>query len=363
MASDECYMKQALELAEKGLGKTSPNPAVGCVIVKEGKVVGQGYHEKAGLPHAEINALKEAGGEAKGATLYVTLEPCAHHGKTPPCTEAIEKASVGKVVAAMIDPNPQVAGKGIAELVNEGIEVKTGILEEEAKMMNEGYEKFITTGMPFVILKSAMSIDGKIATRTGDSKWITNEETRHHVHKLRGMVDAILVGVNTVIKDDPQLTARIPGGRNPKRIIVDSHLRIPKNAKVLDKQAETIIATTSRVPMSNMKEIENRGAKILVVTEREGKVDLRSLMRELGKEEITSVLIEGGGEVNASALASGIVDKVLFFISPQIVGGKEAVDVVGGKGIDSLKDSIKILKYEITGIGDDLLFEGYIENV
>ncbi|MBN2517554.1 MAG: bifunctional diaminohydroxyphosphoribosylaminopyrimidine deaminase/5-amino-6-(5-phosphoribosylamino)uracil reductase RibD [Candidatus Altiarchaeota archaeon] len=365
MASDEFYMHKALELAEKGVGDTSPNPAVGCVIVKGDKIVGQGYHEKAGLPHAEVNALKEAGENANGATLYVTLEPCAHYGRTPPCTEAIKLAGVKKVVAAVIDPNPLVSGRGVAELVNSGIKVKTGILEEEARRINESYAKFITTKMPFVIAKAGMSIDGKIATRTGESRWITGEEAREYVHGLRSRVDAIVVGLGTVLKDDPELTARPAGGKgkNPKRVVVDTELRISKKSRVLDKEAGTIIATTKKASKSRIDEFEGIGIKVIVVGEKDGGVDLKELVTELGKMEVTSLLIEGGGEVHASALKAGIVDKVLFFIAPKIIGGRDSVNVVGGQGIDSLKDAIKIADSKITKMGDDYLFEGYIKNV
>jgi len=373
MASDEHYMWHAIELAKKGVGKTSPNPAVGCIIVNGGKIVGAGYHEKAGLPHAEAVALEEAGPLANGATAYVTLEPCCCHGRTPPCTQALINAGIVRVVAAMQDPNPQVAGNGFKELEKAGVDVEVGLLEQEAQKLNDAYSTYIRQNRPYVTLKAAITLDGKIATRAGESKWISGEEARHYVHELRDKTDAILVGVNTVLKDDPELTAR-PIGRkgNPvKRIILDSKLRIPEYAKVLETGAEgddgledeeegleTIIATTQGAPLPNVRALEKPNVRILFVDEKGGRVDMQKLMVELARDGVTSVLIEGGAEIFASALEAGIVDKVLLFVAPKIMGG-DSKSVIGGRGIEKLSQAINLRRLEAKKIGDDLMIEGY----
>jgi len=355
MKSDEKFMRRALELATKGT--TSPNPMVGCVLVKKGRILAEGYHKKAGKPHAEIEALKKIK-DARGCMMYVTLEPCCHYGRTPPCTKAIIKADIKKVVLAMRDPNPKVDGKGMKELRRAGIEVVDGVLKKDAEKLNESYIKFITKKEPFVILKAAMSLDGKIATKTGDSKWISSEESRKEVHELRSKVDAVLVGVNTVITDNPQLTCRIKNGKNPIKIIVDSSLRVPLNSKIFDG-GNVIIATTKNHNKKNKKILEGKGAKILITDEKNGRVDLKKLMRKLGELEITSVLIEGGSEINASALKSGIVDKVRFYIAPKIIGD-DGKTVISGLGTDSIKDSIKIKNLDCRKLNDDLVLEGYL---
>ncbi len=375
-------MQKALALAAKGKGRTSPNPLVGAVIVKGNKIIADDYHRKAGTPHAEILALKKAGAKARGAALYINLEPCCHTDKkTPPCTKSIIKSGIKEVVAAMLDPNPKVRGKGIRELQNAGIETEVGIMETEAKNLNEAFIKFITKKEPFVILKIAQSLDGKIATSKGESKWITGEKAREYVHKLRNEVDAVLVGIGTVKKDNPSLDCRIKGGRNPYRIIVDSNLQIPLNAKVLKyNDSKTIIATISppspsfsrggfqtrpykKELMSYQKKSErlnDMGIRILQVKDNNGKVDLKALIKELRKLDITSVMIEGGSSINASALSSGIVDKVLFFLAPKIIGGADAVPSVGGKSQAFLKNAVKIKNLQVKKIGEDFLFEGYI---
>lgn len=360
---DEHYMQLALKLAEKAKGRTSPNPMVGAVIVRDGKVVGTGYHQKAGTPHAEIHALMEAGERAKGATMYVNLEPCSHHGRTGPCTDAIIEAGISKVVCSMIDPNPRVCGRGKKILEEHGIEVEVGILEREAQELNKFFIKYITTGKPYVIIKVAMSLDGKIATFTGESKWISSEESRLLVHKLRDEVDAILVGINTIINDDPSLTTRLPNctGKDPIRIIADSKARIPLNAKVLHQSsnAKTIIAVTDQLSEDSVKHIRPY-ADIIFTKSKDGRVDLEDLMKKLGQMEITSVMIEGGAEINWSAIESGIVDEVMFFIAPKLVGGATAKGPIGGRGFQKIDESIKLRDVVVTRIGQDILIKGRI---
>lgn len=370
-------MQKALDFAVKGKGKTSPNPMVGAVIVKGNKIIAADYHRKAGTQHAEILALKKAGAKAKGATLYINLEPCCHvDKKTPPCTKSIIKSGIKKVVIAMIDPNPKVSGRGIKELQNAGLETEVGIMEAETKKLNEAFIKFITKKEPFVILKIAQSLDGKIATSKGESKWVTSKKARKYVHKLRNEVDAVLVGIGTVKKDNPSLTCRIRGGKNPHRIVVDSRLQIPPNAKVLrHKDHKTIIVTTQKAHKRKVDFLKDRGNKVLVIKDRAGKVhpvrkkalprfsngvNLKRLMEELGKLNITSLMIEGGSSINASALSSGIVDKIMFFTAPKIIGGIDAVSSVGGKSPALLKNAVRIKNLQISTIGDDILLEGYL---
>jgi diaminohydroxyphosphoribosylaminopyrimidine deaminase/5-amino-6-(5-phosphoribosylamino)uracil reductase len=358
------YMWLAIKLALKAQGQTSPNPLVGALIVKNGIIVGRGFHCQAGTPHAEINALTEAGNKAQGAELYVNLEPCSHFGRTPPCVDAIIQKKIMKVFMGMVDPNPLVRGKGIRRLKEAGIEVATGILEKECRKLNEVFIKYITTKRPFVILKAAASLDGRVAAESGDSQWITNEKSREYVHQLRSTVDAVLVGIGTVKKDDPLLTCRLKNrqGKDPIRIVVDSTLSISPQAKVLNlnSQAPTIIATTPKAPLKKRALIEKKGARVLVIPSKD-RVDLRLLMETLGKEEITSVLIEGGSEINTSALQSGIVDKVLFFYAPKIIGGKQAPLMVGGKGIARVKDALVLHNITTKRFGDDVMIEGYIK--
>lgn len=368
MDADEKYMSRALKLAERGKGQVSPNPLVGAVIAKKGRIVGQGYHVQAGLPHAEIIALKEAGKRAKGSTLYVNLEPCSHFGRTPPCTEEIIGSGIKKVVIAMKDPNPLNSGKGISRLKSAGIEVTTDILEDKAQRLNEAFSKFIIRREPFVVMKIAASLDGKIATSTGQSKWITGKEARQYVQELRREADAILVGINTVIKDDPWLTIRSnrrgkKSQRHPLRVVVDSQARIPLRAKVLKGSARTIVATTRYADKVKVKALENKGAKVLIVGSKKKRVDLVKLMRELGKLNIVNLLIEGGGEINASAFASRLVDKAIFFLAPRIMGGREAPTAVEGKGIKRISQAIPLHNLTIRKVGDDLMVEGYPEYV
>jgi diaminohydroxyphosphoribosylaminopyrimidine deaminase/5-amino-6-(5-phosphoribosylamino)uracil reductase len=357
----EFFMQKALELAARGKGRTNPNPMVGAVIVKGDKIIAEGFHKKAGTSHAEVLALKKAGAKAHGATLYINLEPCCHTDKkTPPCTKAIIQSGIIKVVAAMIDPNPKVSGKGLRELRRSGVQTEIGTLDKEASKLNESFIKFITIKEPFVILKIAQSLDGKIATARGESKWITSAVSRNYVHELRNQVDAVLVGIDTVTTDNPLLTCRIRGGRNPYRIIVDSRLRVPLNAKVLKhKDGKTIIATTRKAGKKKIGPLKKRGVQVLIVKEKSGKVDLKDLMKTLGKLGITSVMIEGGSSINASALTSGIVDKIMLFIAPKVIGGKDAVPSVGGTSPVSLSKVNKIKNLEIKSIGEDMLIEGY----
>ena len=365
-APDVKYMCRALALAARARGRTSPNPLVGAVVVTGGEVVGEGYHQAAGGAHAEVLAINQAGTAARGGTLYVTLEPCVHYGRTPPCTKAIVQSGIAQVFVAHVDPNPKVDGKGIQELEKAGIRVHVGLCEPEARRLNEIFIKYIRTNRPFVILKSAMSLDGKIATRTGESQWISSESSRLQGHEIRDTVDAILVGVNTVINDDPSLTTRLPGrdGKHPVRIIADSECRTPLKARVVNQDGDgyAIIATTERASKERITRLEAAGAKILVVEEKESRVSLSSLMRSLGCRGITSVLIEGGAEVNASAIGAGIVDKVMCFIAPRIIGGTDAPGPIGGEGILRLAEAHELHETSVKLIDGDILVEGYLGN-
>ncbi|OCL27926.1 bifunctional diaminohydroxyphosphoribosylaminopyrimidine deaminase/5-amino-6-(5-phosphoribosylamino)uracil reductase [Orenia metallireducens] len=361
--TDKDYMQLALNLARQAEGRTSPNPIVGAVIVKDGKIIGEGYHHYAGGAHAEVHALKEAGEDAKGATVYVTLEPCSHYGKTPPCANTLIKAGVKRVVIAMEDPNPKVAGSGIELLNQAGIETELGVLEDEAKKVNEVFLKYINTKKPFVILKNAMTLDGKVATKTGDSKWISGEESRHLVHQLRDKVDGILVGIGTVLADNPRLTTRLPeGGQDPTRIVLDSRLRIPLNADIINQEsdAKTIIATLKISDEDKKRKLIAKGIEIIEAGEGNN-IDLKLLLDLLAEREITSLLVEGGSQVSSSFLEEGLVDKLYYFIAPKIIGGKEAFSVVGGEGVKKVSDGIKIVDKEVKLVGEDILVVGYPE--
>jgi len=350
-------MKKVLRLAAKAAGRTSPNPMVGAVLVKGGKIIAEDYHRKPGTPHAEALVIQKAREKSKGATLYVNLEPCCHTDKrTPPCTMAIINAGIKKVVIGMKDPNPKVSGKGIEKLKKAGIEIVSGILEEDAKKLNEAYIKYITTGKPFVTLKVAMTLDGKIATPEGESKWITGEKARREVHKLRGSVDAIMTAIGTVKVDDPQMTARGKGAKSPKRIIIDPALEIPLDAKILQTPPETIIITENTG--NKAKKLEETGIKLIHYN---GKLDLKWLMEKLSKMEITSVLIEGGSSLNAHAFEDNIVDKVMFFIAPKIIGGKESFSAVGGISFRKLAEAYQIKDIKLKRVGEDILVEGYLK--
>lgn len=359
---DENYMRQALEWAEKGRGRTAPNPMVGAVIVKEGRIIGTGYHTAYGKAHAEVEAFRSIDAEVAGATLFVTLEPCSHHGKTPPCADLIIEKKIRRVVIASLDPNPLVSGRGVEKLKKAGIEVAIGVLKAESNELNEVFMKYIVHKKPFVVLKSAMSLDGKIATASGESKWITGEAARKQVHYLRNHLSGIMVGVETIIQDDPELTSRVPGGKNPVRIIVDSTLRLPLEAKVLRDQvrAKTIIATTEQADKTKWRLLQDRGITLLAVKALDGRVDLAALMLEVGRSGIDSILLEGGATLNYSALMAGVVDKVHLYIAPKLIGGERAKTPIGGNGIRHLDQAIEIERRTMTVVGEDLLIKGYI---
>ncbi|MDF2985395.1 MAG: ribD [Eubacterium sp.] len=365
MEMHEFYMKKVLELAKAGWGRTNPNPLVGAIIVKNGEIVAEGYHEMPGGPHAEVAAFSNAGSCVRGGTLYVNLEPCSHYGRTPPCAERIIKEGISKVVMAMEDPNPKVAGRGRKLLQAAGVETVTGVLEQEAVKLNEIFVKYITCKRPFVIMKTAMTLDGKIASACGDSKWISGESSRQQVHSIRDRVSAIMVGVNTVMTDNPSLTTRINGktGKDPVRIIVDSKGVIPVNSQVINIQssAGVIIATTSAIEIEKEKQLADKGVRILKLDGPDGHVDLKKLMDELYLSEIDSVLLEGGGGLNAAALNSGIVDKLMIFVAAKIIGGKNSKTPVEGEGIPLMKDAIKLENIEVNRFDEDILIEGYVK--
>ncbi len=357
-------MRRALALAARAMGRTSPNPTVGAVVVNRGRIVGEGYHRRAGAPHAEVIALRRAGSRACGATLYVTLEPCSHLDKrTPPCTGEILAAGVRKIVVATRDPNPKVSGRGITRLRRAGVAVSVGLLEAPAQRLIEAYARWITTGRPFVTLKIAATLDGKIATAAGESRWITGARARAYTHHLRNRIDAVLVGLGTVLADDPNLTARAGRGtRDPHRVIVDERLATPPGAKALAPRegSMAIVATTRRAPALRRRRLERRGARVLTAASRGGLVDLRDLMRRLGGLGITSVLVEGGGELNASALRCDVVDKVIVMLAPALLGGRDAIGAIGGRSPGRLRDAIRLRETVVRRLGDDVIVEGYL---
>ncbi len=358
-------MAQALALARQALGRVSPNPAVGAVIVKDGEVVGEGFTQPPGSDHAEIVALKQAGPMARGATLYVTLEPCCHQGKrTPPCTKAIIEAGITQVHLATIDPNPQVSTQGQAELEAAGIATHVGEGEDEARELIEGYAKWITTGCPFVIAKYAMSLDGKLATRTGDSRWISGPDSRSWVHQLRHQVDAILVGAGTVLADDPQLTARDESGqpqtRQPLRVVVDARGRIPPRAQLLRQPGQALIATTELMTEATATALQQAGAEVVRLPQGPGGVDLSSLVGLLGERQVTSLLVEGGGELLGSLFDQGLVDKVLAFVAPLVIGGRQALSPVAGQGVAWVAQGPRLQRMRAESLGEDTLIIGYV---
>lgn len=349
-------MRLALDRARKGLGRTSPNPPVGAVVVREGEVVGMGHHERAGGPHAETLALRDAGEGARGADLYVTLEPCDHEGKTPPCAPAVIEAGIRRVFIGAIDPNPKVSGRGVARLRGAGLEVETGILGEEARALIEPWEKFIQSRTPFVIAKAAATLDGRIATRTGASRWITGEAARAEVHALRSICDAVLVGTGTVRMDDPALTARNPGGRNPLRIILDSRLSIPPTARLFSEEGHTLVACTSEAEEGRAKVLREAGAEILGCRATpEGRVDLGDLLARLGERGIVSVLVEGGAEVFSSFLEAGEVDRLLLYLAPKIFGEGPAWTL--GPVADEPAEALGLAIRGVDRVGEDLRIE------
>jgi len=356
---DEFWMRRALRLARKAVGWTSPNPPVGAVIVKNGALIAEGYHEGAGKPHAEAVALTKAGKEAEGATLYVTLEPCDHYGRTPPCTQAIIAAKVKRVVVGTVDPNPIVNGRGVARLKEAGIEVTVGVLESEAKELIAPFAKFITRQIPFVTLKLAMSADGKIATRAGESKWLTGELARRFAHKLRHEHDAVMVGVGTVLTDDPQLNVRLVRGKvkQPIRVVVDSQGRTPPSARVIRSAGSPcIIATTGRAPTERIEQLRREGAEVWVLpADPNGRVDLSELLRRLAQRGVVSVLVEGGSELAWSFLKRRLIDRVILFIAPLLIGGRDAVPAIGGEGFEKLSDAVRLSEIKFRKLGDDFV--------
>nr|WP_206151559.1 bifunctional diaminohydroxyphosphoribosylaminopyrimidine deaminase/5-amino-6-(5-phosphoribosylamino)uracil reductase RibD [Clostridium sp. SM-530-WT-3G] len=385
-------MQLALMLARKGEGSVSPNPLVGAVIVKNNRIIGMGYHEKYGENHAERNAIKNSFEDVEGSTIYVTLEPCAHYGKTPPCIDLIIEKKFKRVVIGMLDPNPLVAGKSIKKLQDNNIEITVGIKEKECRKLNEVFIKYITKKVPFVVLKSAMSLDGKIATSNGESKWITSSESRKDSHKLRNKYMGILVGINTVIQDNPRLNCRIDKDelndysnllgyikqynlsvadgfelkfgkrevRNPIRIIVDSNLRIPMNSEVINDGGITIVGTVKGCNEGKKNKLESMGIKVIETESNYGKVNLTELIRKLGEEGIDSILIEGGGNINFSVLEEGIVDKVRFYIAPKIIGGEKSKSSIEGSGFLELDQSVELKNMEFEKIDKDFVITGYI---
>lgn len=358
----EEYMRRAIHLAQKGCGYTNPNPMVGAVIVKDGKIIGEGYHEKIGGLHAERNALKNCTEDPKGAEIYVTLEPCCHYGKTPPCTQALIEAGIKKVYVGNTDPNPKVDGGGIKILKEHGVEVETGILSEECRQINDIFFHYIQNEIPYIALKYAMTLDGKIATATGESKWITGETAREHVHKLRHRYAAIMAGIGTVLADDPMLNARIENGNDPIRVICDSNLRIPEDSQIVKtaKQIKTIIATVSD-DEEKIKRLEENGCQIIKNAPQNGKVDVKELLKQLRTMEIDSVLVEGGGILNESLIQNGCVHKVYAYIAPKLFGGEKAKTPVEGEGIHKISDAVIFDELKATPLGRDILLEGKVK--
>jgi len=360
---DEIFMKKVLRLARRGLGSTSPNPVVGTLVVKNGQIIGSGYHRKAGAPHAEIEALSMAGERAKGSTLFVNLEPCNHYGRTPPCTKAILKSGIKRVVVGIADPNPNVTGGGCKFLRSKGVEVKYGVLEEECTRLNEVYIKYVKKGKPFVILKGALTLDGWIATKTGNSRWITNEKSRKFVHSLRKKVDAIMVGVETIIADNPLLSPYLTGNSapDPVRVIADTNLRVPLESRVFNSgtSALTIIASGSNVSRTKRKRVEGLGARVINCQMRDGRIDLADLLDKLAEMSIGSVLVEGGGTIFGSIIREGLVDKFYIFLAPKILGGNNGIPFTRGPGCDTVKDCLNLKVLMVRRFDDDIMIEAY----
>ncbi len=361
VSRDIFFMKRALFLAQAGRGKAHPNPLVGAVVVKGGKIIGEGAHERYGQSHAEVNAIFSCKTDPKNATLYVNLEPCAHFGKTPPCTDLILGSKIKRVVAAMKDPNRFVAGRGFRALKEAGIQVDCGVLEEDARELNRDYCHWITHRTPYVIVKAAQSLDGKIATASGDSKWITGKKSRIFSHELRASSDAILVGVNTILKDDPRLDTRLASiQRYPVKVVLDSFLRTPTHAKIFSKTSRdrVILVTTKRAPQKPWTRLERKAEVLLLPEKKKGFIDWKALLTELGARGIVNLLIEGGGEVIGSAIREKIAHEIYLFVAPKIIGGKDALSSVGGEGIQFLKEAANLRDLRAEPVGNDLLLRG-----
>lgn len=360
--NDSCYMRRAVELAKQGAGWTNPNPLVGAVIVKNGNIIGEGYHQRCGEPHAERNALASCTESPQGATMYVTLEPCCHHGRQPPCTEAILNAGISRVVVGSEDPNPLVAGKGLEILRKHGVLVETGVLQEACDDLNYVFVHYIQTKRPYVVMKYAMTMDGKIATRTGASRWVTGEEARKQVHQDRHRYAAIMAGAGTVLTDNPLLTCRLEGGKNPLRILCDTRLRIPLSSRVVStaKEVPTILATCCK-DAAKRASFEEAGCRVWVLPEKGGRVDLNALMERLGESGIDSVLLEGGGMLNWAALESGIVQKVKAYIAPKLFGGADARSPVEGLGVEIPARAVQLKNTTVSKVGEDILLESEVE--
>ncbi len=359
-------MKQALSLANLALGQVSPNPAVGALVVKDGEVVGQGYTQPPGSAHAEVMALKQAGEKARGGMMFVTLEPCWHYGQTPPCTQAVIDAGISEVHLAMLDPNPVVTGRGEEELQREGIRTYVGELSEEARKVNEAYIKYITTGKPFITVKFAISLDGKIATRSGDSEWISSEESRKYVHYLRYTSDAIMAGANTVITDNPRLTCRYAGKggearKQPLRVIIDARGRTSSVAQVFNESGKALLVLGENVNQEKKSAYSGVGTELMELPDKNGQLDLETLMKKLGEREITSVLVEGGGILIGSLFDANLVDKVIAFVAPVIIGGEAAKAAVAGTGVDKIKDAMRLERISTERFGSDIMITGYIK--
>ncbi len=362
MNTHEKYMDLALNLALKAKGKTSPNPMVGALVVKNKRIVGKGYHQKAGLAHAEVIALDEAAAKAQDATLYVTLEPCTHFGKTPPCVHKIIASGIREVIVGMVDPNPKNNGRGIEVLRKNKIKVKVGFLEDKLRRLNEVFIKYITRRIPFVTVKVGQSLDGRIATRRGDSKWITSDKSRNYAHRLRSEFDAVMVGVNTILRDNPRLNPSFSGRRLIK-IVVDSQLSTPQDASIFSKDAQVIIVTLLTQPGQQTENLRILGAKakILEVKEKAGQINLKDMLKKLAQEGISNILVEGGGTLIGTLFDEGLVDRILFFISPKIIGGKDAISSVMGQGISRVDKAVKLKDVKLKHIGEDFLVEGYVQ--
>lgn len=360
--TDEQWMRRALELAASAIGEASPNPLVGALVVRDGGIVGRGVHRYAQVTHAEVLALEEAGEQARGATLYTTLEPCSHHGRTPPCTEMIIRSGIGRVVAAMIDPNPQVCGRGLEALRQAGVRVDLGVCESEARRLNEAFITYITTGRPFVHLKIAMSLDGRIATRSRESRWITGEAARHRAHELRHQSDAVLVGIGTVLTDDPELTDRLgrPRSRPLVRVVLDSRLRLPLESKLVRTADEApVLVFTSFAEQERVEPLRARGVTVIRVPAHDHRVSLPAVLEELGRREITRLLVEGGAEVAAAFVEHRLVDKFTLFLAPRLIGGREAVPALGGRGCARLSEALTVNIIGLDRLGEDVELTAY----